>query len=158
MSTVTPQPAPTPEGPQPLNPDEEAVVRSLNRLIYAMPRAMDAEMVREQRLPLIDYLALMNLSEAPSRKLRISELATACEMSLSGISRLVHKLESQGCVQRIRSEQDARGWNAVLTDAGFARLSEAWPAHLAAVRRHFLDHLAGLDLNALGAALQDVGT
>ncbi|MFG2056830.1 MarR family winged helix-turn-helix transcriptional regulator [Micromonospora sp. NPDC048930] len=158
MSTVTPQPTPTPEGVKPLNQDEEAVVRSLPRLIYAMPRAIDADMVREQRLPLIDYLVLMHLSEAPDRHLRMSELATACEMSLSGMSRVVQKLESQGFVQRVRCEQDARGWNAVLTDAGFARLSEAWPTHLAAVRRHLLDHLAGLDLKTLAAALQNVAT
>ena len=158
MSSVTPRPTPAPKGLQPLNPDEEAVVRSLPRLIYALPRAIDADMVREQRLPLIDYLALMHLSEAPSRQLRMSELAAACELSLSGMSRVVHKLEGQGFVQRVRCEQDARGWNAVLTDAGFARLSDAWPANLAAVRRHFLDHLAGLDTKKLAKALQNIAT
>ncbi|MGR6317555.1 MarR family winged helix-turn-helix transcriptional regulator [Micromonospora soli] len=158
MSTVTPPPAPTPEGPKPLNPDEEAVVRSLTRVIYALPRAIDAEMVREQRLPLIEYLVLMHLSEAPDRQLRMSELATACEMSLSGMSRAVQKLEGQGYVERARCADDARGWNAVLTDAGFARLSDAWPSHLAAVRRHFLDHLAGLDLKKVAAALENVAT
>ncbi|MEH0821683.1 MULTISPECIES: MarR family winged helix-turn-helix transcriptional regulator [unclassified Micromonospora] len=158
MSVVTPQPTPAPEGVQPLDPDEEAVVRSLNRVIYALPRAIDADMVRAQRLPAIEYLTLMHLSEAPDRRLRMSELASACEMSLSGMSRVVQKLESQGYVRRVRCEEDARGWNAVLTDAGFARLTEAWPAHLAAVRRHFLDHLAGLDLKKLAAALQNVAT
>ncbi|MGK5440268.1 MarR family winged helix-turn-helix transcriptional regulator [Micromonospora sp. URMC 105] len=158
MSVVTSQPSPTPEGVQPLNPDEEAVVRSLNRVIYALPRAIDADMVRAQRLPAIEYLTLMHLSEAPERRLRMSELAAACEMSLSGMSRVVQKLESQGYVQRVRCEEDARGWNAVLTDAGFARLEQAWPAHLAAVRRNFLDHLAGIDLKKLAAALQNVAT
>ena len=100
----------------------------------------------------------MHLSEAPERQLRMNELPGACEMSLSGMSCVVQKLENQGYVQRVRCEQDARGWNAVLTDAGFARLSDAWPTHLAAVRRHFLDHLAGLDLKALAKALQNVAT
>ncbi|RZU75398.1 MarR family transcriptional regulator [Micromonospora kangleipakensis] len=156
MSTVTPQPTMPPEGVQPLNPDEEALVRSLTRVMYALPRAIDADMVREQRLPLIDYLALMHLSEAADRRLRMSELAAACEMSLSGMSRVVHRLESQGLIQRIRCEQDARGWNAVLTDAGLTRLQEAWPTSLAAVRRQFLDHLTGVDLRKLSQALQDV--
>lgn len=126
--------------------------------MYALPRAIDADMVREQRLPLVEYLALMHLSEAPDRQLRMSELATACEMSLSGMTRVVNRLESQGFIERVRCEQDARGWNAVLTDAGLARLEEAWPTNLAAVRRHFLDHLAGIDLGKLAKALQNVAT
>jgi DNA-binding MarR family transcriptional regulator len=158
MSAVTPQPISAPEGLQPLNPDEEAVVRALTRVMYALSRAIDADMVREQRLPLVEYLALMHLSEAPDRQLRMSELATACEMSLSGMTRVVNRLESQGFIERVRCEQDARGWNAVLTDAGLARLEEAWPTNLAAVRRHFLDHLAGIDLGKLAKALQNVAT
>ncbi|MGN9779169.1 MarR family winged helix-turn-helix transcriptional regulator [Micromonospora sp. H33] len=156
MSTVTPQATPGPGGPKPLSPDEEALVRSLNRVIYALPRAIDADLVREQGLPLVEYLTLMNLSEAPERRLRMSELATACEMSLSGMSRVVQKLERQGFVERVRCEEDARGWNAVLTDAGLTRLEEAWPANLAAVRRHFLDHLTGIDLKKLAAAMQNI--
>ncbi|MER7439463.1 MarR family winged helix-turn-helix transcriptional regulator [Micromonospora avicenniae] len=158
MSSVTSNSAAPPERVEPLNPGEEAVVRALHRLIHALPRAIDAELVREQGLPLVEYLTLMNLSEAPGRRLRMSELATACEMSLSGMSRVVQKLEAQGFVQRIRCEQDGRGWNAVLTDAGLARLEQAWPTNLAATRRHFLDHLAGLDLEELAAAMRKIAT
>ncbi|MFC4019090.1 MarR family winged helix-turn-helix transcriptional regulator [Micromonospora sp. GCM10011542] len=126
--------------------------------MYALPRAIDAEMLREQRLPAIDYLALMHLSEAPDRRLRMSELAGACQMSLSGMTRVAHRLEGEGLIQRVRSEEDARGWNAVLTDAGFARLEQAWPTNLAAIRRHFLGHLTGIDLGALARALEKVAT
>ena len=158
MSTITSKPTSPPERVQPLNPNEEAVVRSLNRVMYALPRVIDADMVREQRLPAIDYLALMHVSEAPDRQLRMSELAAACDMSLSGMSRVVHRLEGQGLIQRVRCEEDGRGWNAVLTDAGLARLQQAWPTNLAAVRRHFLDHLTGIDLGKLAKALQNVAT
>ncbi len=133
-------------------------MRSLSRVIYALPRALDADMAREQRLPLIEYQALMNLSEAPGRQSRMSDLATACEMSLSGMTSVVQRLEGQGFVRRVKCPRDGRAWNAVLTDAGLARLEEAWPTHLASIRRHFLDHLAGLDLHALGVALRDVAT
>ncbi|MGW3601939.1 MarR family winged helix-turn-helix transcriptional regulator [Micromonospora sp. NPDC005161] len=69
----------------------------------------------------------MHLSEASHRRLRMSDPAAACEMSLSGMSRVVHRLESQGLLQRARCEEDGRGWNAVLTDAGLTRLQQAWP-------------------------------
>lgn len=158
MSDVKPQPQAASRAIEPLSPDEEAVVRSLSRVIYALPRAMDADMVREQRIPLIEYLTLMHLSEAPDRQLRMSDLARVCELSVSGMTRVVHRLEGEGFVQRVKCAQDARGWNAVLTDAGYARLSEAWGTNLLSVRRHFLDHLDGLDLKALGAALNKVAT
>lgn len=147
-----------PEAMVPLTPDEEAVVRSLSRVIYALPRALDADLVREQRLPLIEYMALVHLSEARDRQMRMSDLAGACELSVSGMTRVVHRLEKDGLVQRVKCTQDARGWNAVLTDEGLARLREAWRTNLSSVRRHFLDHLEGVDLQALGAALRNVAT
>ena len=52
----------------------------------------------------------------------MSELAAACDMSLSGMTRLAGKLESLGYLDRVRCERDARGLEAVLTDAGLARL------------------------------------
>lgn len=128
-----PQQEAAPEGIAPLSPDEEAVVRSLRRVIYALPRAMDADLVREQRLPLTEYMALMHLSEAPERQMRMSDLAVACERSLSGMTRAVYRLQSDGLVQRVKDTQDARGWNAVLTDAGLARLRRRgrpiWPPY-----------------------------
>ncbi|MGV9349952.1 MarR family winged helix-turn-helix transcriptional regulator [Streptomyces spiralis] len=152
------QPDPPGRELKPLTAEEEAVVRSLSRVIYALPRAVDADMLREQRLSLIEYLALSNLSEAPGRQMRMSDLASAVEMSISGVTRLANRLESQGLIERVRSTQDARSWNALLTDAGFARLEQAWPTNLASVRRHFLDHLAGLDLRKLAAALRNIAT
>ncbi|MEV5177808.1 MarR family transcriptional regulator [Streptomyces flaveolus] len=158
MSSDARRSKPAEREPRPLTADEEAVVRALGRVIYAMPRAVDVDMVREQRLPLVEYLALMNLSEAPDRQMRMGDLAAAVEMSVSGMTRLVDRLERRGLVRRVRSAEDARGWNASLTDAGFARLEKAWPTNLASVRRHFLDHLAGLDLARLAAALRKIGT
>ncbi|WP_088963057.1 MarR family winged helix-turn-helix transcriptional regulator [Micromonospora purpureochromogenes] len=143
---------------RPLSPDEEALVRSLGQLMYVLPRAIDADMVGAHQLPLTEYNALRNLSEAPDRRMRMNELATACQLSLSGMSRTISRLESQGLVERVRSGEDARGWNAVLTDAGFARLEQSWPSHLAAVRRRFLDHFEGFDLARLAGAFQRVGT
>ncbi|NYF58071.1 MarR family winged helix-turn-helix transcriptional regulator [Micromonospora purpureochromogenes] len=143
---------------RPLSPDEEALVRSLGQVMYVLPRAIDADMVGAHQLPLTEYNALRNLSEAPDRRMRMNELATACQLSLSGMSRTISRLESQGLVERVRSGEDARGWNAVLTDAGFARLEQSWPSHLAAVRRRFLDHFEGFDLARLASAFQRVGT
>ncbi|MFE9812688.1 MarR family winged helix-turn-helix transcriptional regulator [Streptomyces sp. NPDC005548] len=155
---MTSKPTPPAEAPQPLTPDEEAVVRALPSLLYALPRAIDAHMAREQGMSNTEYLTLMYLSEAPGRQLRMHELAHALEMSLSGTSRIVQRMASEGYIERTQCDTDRRSWHAYLTDAGFTRLEEAWPSNLAAVRRHFLDHLKDLDLKKLAAALRNVAT
>ncbi|MEV6345821.1 MarR family transcriptional regulator [Actinoplanes sp. NPDC051851] len=142
----------TTDHPQPLTPEEEAVMRALGRFLIVVPRALDADLTREQRMSASEYSVLRQLSEAPGQMLRMSELASACDMSLSGMTRLAAKLESHGHLRRIRCQEDARGANAVLTEGGLTRLREAWPTHLASVRRHIFDHLGDLDLSRLAAA------
>jgi DNA-binding MarR family transcriptional regulator len=142
------------EVPVPLTAEEEAFLRAFARAILTVPRAFDADLLREQRMSLSEYSALMHLSEAPGRRLRMSDLAGAGALSLSGMTRIVNRLEGQGLVDRERSCSDGRGWNAVLTDAGLERLRQAWPTHLASVRRHVFDHLNDADSPAFTAALQ----
>jgi DNA-binding MarR family transcriptional regulator len=151
MSAVTPP-------LQPLNTDEEAIVRALGRVFTVLPRTMDADLVREQQLSLSEYVALMHLSEAPHRRMRMSELSMACDLSLSGMTRIVTRLEVQGFVERVKCDEDARGWYAVLTGTGLARLEQAYPTHLASVRRHVMDHLDGIDLAQLASVLQRFAT
>ncbi|MCX4909104.1 MarR family winged helix-turn-helix transcriptional regulator [Streptomyces sp. NBC_00878] len=160
-----PRDAPSPTSPQgrpsplsPLSPHEEALLRELGRVMTVLPRVFDADMMREKRMPLSEYMTLMHLSEAPDRRMRMSELAAAANLSLSGMTRIVTRLENQGLTERTRCDEDARGLNAVLTDAGLARLEEAWPAHLASARRHVFDHLEGTDLTQLIHALRRIAT
>ncbi len=144
--------------PRPLSPEEEAVARAFGRAIMVVPRAIDADLTRAQRMTLNEYSTLMHLSEAEGRRLRMSELAAACDVSLSGMTRIVGRLEAEGLIKRMPCSEDARGSNAVLTDAGFARLEEAYPTHLASVRRHVIDHLGELDLYRLADALSRFAT
>src|SRR2546427_2184297 len=138
----------------PLSSDEEAFLRAWSRAALTVPRALDADLLVGQGMSLSEYTALMHLSEAPGRSLRMSDLASACALSLSGMSRIVSRLEAQGLVARERASCDGRGLNAVLTGAGLGRLRRAWPTHLASVRRHMMDHLSELDLPAVTAAVQ----
>jgi DNA-binding MarR family transcriptional regulator len=138
---------------QPLSVDEDSFLRALGRVMIALPRAVDLDMTREQRLSVTEYTTLMHLSEASNQLMRMSDLAAACNLSLSGATRVVTRLTSEGLVQRVRCEDDARGWNAVLTDAGLARLEKAYPSNLASVRRHIFDHLEGVDIVQFTRAL-----
>jgi DNA-binding MarR family transcriptional regulator len=143
-----------PPGNAPLTPEEAAFFRAFGRAMLALPRAFDADLLQEQGMSMSEYTVLMHLSEAPRRQLRMSELAQKCTLSLSGVSRIVSRLEVPGLVVRERACDDGRGWSAVLTDDGMRRLEAAWPAHLASVRRHLLDHVEGLDLPRITAAIE----
>ncbi|GAA4619397.1 MarR family winged helix-turn-helix transcriptional regulator [Actinoallomurus liliacearum] len=140
----------------PMTPDEEAFIRALGRVIQVLPRSIDADMASARQLPLSEYTALMHLSEAPGRLMRMSELAASCDLSLSGMTRIVERLERQDLVKRVKCEEDRRGSNAMLTEAGLARLEESWPAHLASVRRQVLDHVQGEDLARLTDVLKRI--
>jgi len=131
-------------------------MRALGRVMLVLPRALDADLARAERMSLSEYTALRILSETAGYRMRMHELAAACDMSMSGMTRLAARLEALGFVERVPCESDARGFNAVLTQAGLARLREAWPAHLASVRRHVFDHLGELDLRTLARALEAI--
>ena len=131
-------------------------MRALGRMMLLLPRALNADLEQGQRMSASEYSVLRHLSESDAGRMRMSELAQACDMSLSGMTRLAAKLESSGYLDRVKCEEDARGWNAVLTERGLARLREAWPTHLASVRRHIFDHLGNLDLRELAAVLDKI--
>jgi DNA-binding MarR family transcriptional regulator len=137
----------------PLDEQEERVWRSFARALIVVPRVLEAELQEGHGVTMTEYFVLVNLSEAPDRRLRMSELAQRGAMSLSAISRVVDGLARRGLVERERCLEDGRGLLAVLTDAGLARLQEAYPTHLRGVRTHVVRHLAGLDLDAVGDAV-----
>src|SRR2546421_4911200 len=90
----------------PLSVEEEAFLRAWSRAALTVPRALDADLLSGQSMSLSEYTALMHLSEAPGRSLRMSDLASACALSLSGMSRIVSRLELQGLAERERAPCD----------------------------------------------------
>jgi DNA-binding MarR family transcriptional regulator len=112
-------------------------------------RTLEAELLAEQDLPLASYDVLVQLAEAPGRRLRMTELADAVLLSRSGVTRLVDRLEKAGLVARCPVETDGRGVAARITDAGFDRLRTASRTHLRGVGQHFVDRLDDADLHVL---------
>lgn len=112
-------------------------------------RSLEAELVAEQRLSLVSYDVLVHLAEAPSRRLRMAELADRVLLSRSGVTRLVDRLERAGLVARHRVAADGRGVIAELTEAGLDRLRVASRTHLAGIVRHFVACFQAPELDQL---------
>ena len=111
----------------PLDPDEEAYLRALGTVMALLPRVVDADMLGALRISGTEYTVLVHLSEVPHRQLRMSELANACGLSLSGMTRVVNRLESQSLVSRQKCPEDGRAWLVLLTGPGRRMMEQAWP-------------------------------
>jgi DNA-binding MarR family transcriptional regulator len=140
----------------PLTDSEEELWRAEMRILKVLPRLLDNDLVKGVGLTASEYTTLMHLSEAPDRRLRMADLASATGLSASRMTRLVDELQSRGLVVKSTSAADARGNVAKLTPRGAAKLRSAWPVHLASVRRHFFDHIEASDIKKTANTLSRV--
>src|ERR687895_2772984 len=139
-----------------LSSDELAAWRGLLRVHAGMTRALDAELVREHRLPLSSYEVLLFLADSPGGRLRMSELADGVLLSRSGLTRLVDRMERDGLLRRERCEDDQRGYFAEITDEGRALFGRARKTHLDGVRERFLGHLSREEQRTLAGLWEKV--
>ena len=151
---MSPRAPSSPAGePRWLDADEQKAWRAWLYSSLLLQDRLDRELIHETGISHAYYEILVQLSEAPCRMLRMSELA---ERSLSSRSRLSHavaRLEERGWVRRQVCEEDGRGALAVLTDEGFAALEAAAPVHVESVRSHLFDQLSPEQV----AAMRDIG-
>ena len=110
---------------------------------------LERKLQRHAGLPHTYYEILVRLSEAPDRTLRMSQLAESSMSSRSRLSHAVARLEEAGWVRRRSCAEDRRGSFAELTPEGMAKLVEAAPGHVAAVRADLFDVLSREQQHAL---------
>ena len=103
---------------------------------------LDAQLQRDAGMPHAYYAILAQLSAAPDRTLRMSDLASVVNASPSRLSHAVGKLEDRGWVRRKPSTCDKRSTLCTLTDEGFEVLAQHAPGHVEAVRAALFDPLS----------------
>jgi DNA-binding MarR family transcriptional regulator len=142
----------------PVTPDDPRLGawRSVIQAHARLTRTLDEELQAAHRLSLAEYDALLQLANAPDRRLRMSALADRVLLSRSGITRLVDRLVAAGMVERSTCTTDARGAEAALTAEGLQRLREASATHLDGVGRLFLDVIEPADRAAVQRAMDRV--
>lgn len=132
-----------------LDPDEQRTWRAFLAASRALMETLDRELQRDAGMPHAYYEILVRLSEAPERRLRMTDLARASGSSRSRLSHAITRLEAAGWVRREECPSDRRGQLAVLTDEGFAVLAAAAPGHVTGVRRHLFDALSPAQVDQL---------
>jgi DNA-binding MarR family transcriptional regulator len=142
---------PADDEPQWLDDEEMAAWIPLMATLVVLPARFDAQMQEVAGLTQFEYLILASLSESENHTKRISELAGQWHGSLSRLSHLVKRLEQRGWVRREPDPEDGRYTNAVLTDAGWAKIVATAPDQVSMVRGLVLDHLSRAQLRQLRA-------
>jgi DNA-binding MarR family transcriptional regulator len=118
-------------------------------VLIKLPAALDTQLQRDSEVSHFEYQVLAGLSEAPERTLRMSTIAQFANGSLSRLSHVVQRLEDRGWVRRVPCPEDRRATNAVLTDAGYAKVVDTAPGHVETVRRLVIDVLTPAQLAEL---------
>jgi DNA-binding MarR family transcriptional regulator len=131
----------TPEPPRWLSDAEQRAWRAYLASTQLVSDALDRQLQRDSGMPHTYYALLVWLSEAPGRRMRMTELAERAKITRSRLSHAVARLERDGWVRREECPGDRRGQLAVLTEAGRAALTAAAPGHVAAVRAAVFDRL-----------------
>jgi DNA-binding MarR family transcriptional regulator len=102
------------------------------------------------------FEVLLRLARSPEGRLRMSDLTAQVTLSPSGLTRVVDRLEAAGLVTRETCPTDRRGYNAVLTKEGKARIERAVPIHLSHLDEVFTGVLSEKERAQLEGALRKV--
>jgi len=135
-----------------------AEMKAWRRYIIASRRlleALDLDLASHE-LSMADYEVLAQLSDAPERKLRMSELAEVAMLSRSRLSHRIKVMEQAGWVKREACPDDKRGFFAVMTAKGWKAIVGAAPDHVESVRTRFVDHLTKEDQRVLSEIFERV--
>lgn len=113
--------------------------RAYLRAVNLIDRRLNEGLKAAGDLTIEDYEVLVQLSETPDRRLRMSELSQRLVHSQSRLTQRVDRLAKRGYVSREKCPEDRRGTFACLTNEGFAALEATAPAHLHDAREALID-------------------
>ncbi len=140
---------PTAEDEAWLTDREQLAWRGLLAMWTRLNAQLAREMAAESDLSMADFSVLVALTDTCAGKTRAFSLADALQWEKSRLSHQLARMEKRGLIERTECSEDGRGQLIGVTDAGRAAIEAAAPAHVAAVRRLFLDALSGEQIDSL---------
>src|SRR5699024_8335528 len=135
-----------------LSEEQDFTWRAVWSLMTWLPTKLDKQLREDSGMSLYEYYALSQISEAPNRSIRLSELAGITNMTLSHLSRVISRMMKNGWVERIPDPEDGRYTLGRLTDEGWDKVVEMAPGHVEAVQQAIFDQLTEEQSKALGEA------
>lgn len=136
-----------------LDEDEERLWRAWVRLNAEMTLALQRG-VQADGLSMPDFGVLVHLTDDPSGRARVSDLAGLMQWERSRVSHQVARMERRGLVRRVGCPSDGRGAFVEVTDAGREAITRAAPGHVRTVRRLLFDVLCADERAGLGRTVE----
>jgi DNA-binding MarR family transcriptional regulator len=143
------------EGRAPLHDGRLTAAGLLFEVAWGLLDRLDPQ-IGEHGLGRSEFEALLRLARSPEGRLRMTDLAAQTNLSASGLTRLVDRLQARGLVTRQADATDGRGLLAEVTAAGRALVLEVVPGHLELIQQWYVDALSPAQLEALTDALRAV--
>ena len=97
------------------------------------------------------YEILMRLARSDGQRLRLTDLAAQCDLSPSGASRAVDRLEEDGLVRRVACPEDGRVAYVEITAKGNKLIVAALKRHVEDLQSHFVEVLSDEERRQLAA-------
>lgn len=117
---------------------------------------LDRELQAAVGLPLAWYDVLLELANAPDRRLQMRELGDRVTLSRTRVSRVVDEMQRAGYVEKQAHPNDRRSIYATITAKGRKQFRAAAPVYLRGIHEHFVAHLRPSELSAIATGLQRV--
>ncbi len=132
-----------------LSKEEEKAWRGFMALRNGLIGHLARQLAQDSGITEAEFEVLVVVSEAPGQRIRSRDLGKALNWERSRLSHQITRMEERGMVAREQCENDARGFDVVLTKAGLKAIQAAAPKHLEAVRHCFIDLLSPAQMKTL---------
>lgn len=139
-----------------LGDDEQKAWRSYLLMWKLLESHVARHLHREYGLSASDFEILVNLSEAPTGRMRAFELGEATQWEKSRMSHHLTRMEKRGLIAKIAC--DARYPEIAITEQGLEAIRACAPAHAALIRELVVETLGTDRMVALGEAGAEVAT
>ena len=111
----------------------------------------------DEDLTLEEFDVLVHLAWArdgvlPLRAL-VASMVSGYQLSRSGLTRLLDRMERDGLIERTLSSEDRRQFDVAVTDQGREVFDRVWPGHLQGIQRSFSEPLTNHDVTVLKRVL-----
>ena len=111
----------------------------------------------DEDLTLEEFDVLVHLAWArdgvlPLRAL-VASMVSGYQLSRSGLTRLLDRMERDGLIERTLSSEDRRQFDVAVTDRGREVFDRVWPGHLQGIQRSFSEPLTDHDVTVLKRVL-----
>lgn len=128
-------------------------------IVAAVDTTLGKWLVDNYGIGLTEYRAVLHLSRASDRELRITELAHRVGLTQSSVTRLVGRMESKDLAFRDTCPDDGRGVYAVITDGGLeavANIREPYEAKICELLSDAAKQYPQLDLVDLDRSFEAI--